>query len=322
MKNEFESKWVELLSKGHAAGRYRVYPDHLLNFYVQYSLAGYREVVIEVLGENILAPALPEFRNIQLISLEIPRGIRIGITLLDSDLAKNFSMMCYEMAERSSAADAIKPAFTILLTALANWAELFKTKTSDGLTREEVLGLFGELLVLESLLLESKINPETLILGWRGPYGDTRDIGVNGIRIEVKTQRSTSALKLRISSLTQLDDHGDQIFIALLRLSPSEKGRTLIELVDSINHSLKEHTLATLEFARKIILTGMDVNSELSREPYAVDDQLAYRVTSNFPRLIPGNVPVGISNAQYEIAGPPLDTFRAEWGFMIGAVNG
>lgn len=320
--NEFESKWTDLASGGYSAGRLRVYPDHMLNFYVQYSLAGNREVVIDVLGEDLPPLDLPVFRNIDLLSLKTPVGIRIGMTLLDADLARNFSLMCYDLAERSGVAASVDAATAILLKVLANWAELFKRGANEGLTREEVLGLIGELLVLESLLNESKVHPEALILGWRGPNGDTRDIGVNGARIEVKAQRSTSASKLRISSLTQLDDRGDRVFVALMRLSPAEKGRSLLTIVESIKDLLVRHPLAVLEFERKIALSGMTVDSNLSLEAYALDDRLAYAVTADFPRLIPANVPLGIAAVQYEVAGPPLDACRTDWDVLVGAVDG
>lgn len=320
--NEFESKWTDLASGGHSAGRLRVYPDHMLNFYVQYSLAGNREVVIDVLGEDLPPLDLPVFRNIDLLSLKTAVGIRIGMTLLDADLARNFSLMCYDLAERSGVAASVDVATAILLKVLANWAELFKRGANEGLTREEVLGLIGELLVLESLLNESKVYPEALILGWRGPNGDTRDIGVNGARIEVKAQRSTSASKLRISSLTQLDDRGDRVFVALMRLSPAEKGRSLLTIVESIKDLLVRYPLAVLEFERKIALSGMTVDSKLSLEAYALDDRLAYAVTAGFPRLIPANVPLGIAAVQYEVAGPPLDACRTDWDVLVGAVDG
>jgi hypothetical protein len=320
--NEFESKWADLASGGHSAGRFRVYPDHVLNFYVQYSLAGCREVVIEVLGEDLPPLNLPPFRNIDLVSLKMAGGVRIGMTLLDADLARNFSLMCYDLAGRSGVAASVDAATAILLKALANWAELFKRRGNDGLTREEILGLIGELLVLESLLNESTVHPEALILGWRGPNGDTRDIGVNGARIEVKAQRSTGALKLRISSLTQLDDRGDRVFVALMRLSPSEMGRSLLAVSESIKRVLVMHPLAALEFERKITLSGMTVDSGLSLEAYTLDDRLAYAVTASFPRLTPANVPLGIAAVQYEVAGPLLDACRTDWDVLLGAVDG
>ena len=261
MMNEFESRWASVASDGHAAGRFRVYPDHLLDFYVQYSLAGQRELVIEIVGVDLQAFELPAFRNIDLIKVPIAAGVRIGMTLLDEDLAKNFSVMCYDLAERSRAAKAVEAATRILLRALGNWAELFKKRDLEGLTREQVIGLIGELLVLEALLAESRVNPDALIQGWGGPDGDARDIGINGARIEVKTQRSTTSMKLRISSLAQLDERGDRVFVVLNRLSPADSGRSLLEIVQALQTRLEVFPLAGLEFDRKVALSGMSPDS-------------------------------------------------------------
>lgn len=320
--NEFESRWTSLSSEGHAAGRFRVYPDHPLDFYVQYSLAGLREVVIEVLGENLPAFELPSFRNIDLVKLPIAGGIRIGMTLLDGALSRNFSVMCYDLAERSRAVRKVDAAAGIFLRALGSWAELFRKSANEGLTREQVVGLIGELLVLEALLDESGVSMDVLIRSWRGPDGDVRDIGINGARIEVKAQRSTASLRLRISSLAQLDDRGDRVFVVLNRLSPSDAGRSLLEIIETLQGRLQVCPLSSLEFDRKIALSGMSPDSSLVGERYVVDDRLVYAVTEGFPRLTPANVPPGIDVATYEIAGPPLEACRTTWDALIGAVDG
>lgn len=320
--NEFESRWVAISESGHAAGRFRVYPDHLLNFYVQYSLAGLREIVIEIIADDLPAFALPVFRNIDLVKIPIAGGIRLGMTLLDGDLTRNFSVMCYDLAERASGARSVQAATDILLRALGGWAELFKKRGHEGLTREEVLGLVGELLMIETLLTESDINPDALIQGWRGPDGDARDIGVNGARIEVKAQRSTSSLRIRVSSINQLDDRGDRVFVVLMRLSPSEAGQSLVELMNVLLNRLEGRPLATLEFERKVVLSGISIDSELSHEKYSLDERLIYAVTDAFPRLIPSNVPLGITAVQYEVSGQPLDGCRTTWEQLLRAING
>jgi len=313
---------MAIAHSGHAAGRFRVYPDHQLNFYVQYSLAGLREVAIEVLGANLPNFELPAFENIQVASLQITGGVRIGLTLMESELARNFSVMCYDLAERSKAARSPEAAAGILLRTLDSWAELFRRRGHEGLTREEVLGLVGELLTIEALLNDSSLDPEALILGWGGPNGDARDIGVNGARVEIKAQRSTGALKLRISSLAQLDDRGDRVFVLLWRLSHSETGRSLMDVVRAIQARLELRPLASAEFERKITLSSMSADSDFSNEPYSVDDRIAYAVATVFPKLVPCNVPAGITAAQYDIAGPELETHRTTWDSLLGAING
>ena len=320
--NEFEARWTAISGGGHAAGRYRVYPDHPLDFYVQYSLAGLRELVVELAAENLPDFDLPAFRNIDVVKLPIAGGVRIGMTLQDSDLSKSFSVMCYDLAERSRLADTTVSAAGILLNALENWSELFRKLPNEGLTREQVMGLVGELLVLEALLADTDLMPGVLIHGWSGPDREARDIGVNGTRIEVKAQRSTSSTKLRISSLHQLDERGDRVFVILIRMTPSEQGRSLVDLVQDIQTLLSATPLAALEFERKLALSGMTADAGFSREPYSEDQRLVYGVTQAFPRLVPGNVPAGVTAVQYEISGPALDSCHATWADITEAIHG
>ncbi|RYD66313.1 MAG: PD-(D/E)XK motif protein [Verrucomicrobiaceae bacterium] len=302
--------------------RLRAYPDHLLNFYVQYSSTGEREMIIEIPDASVPPFDLPAFRNIGIAKLGIAGGLRISMVLLEPDLARNFAVMCYDLAERSKGQATVAGAVSVLLRVLESWAELFKRRADDGLTKEETLGLIGELLVLEDLMNDGRTSPEVIVRGWRGPDGDARDIGFNGARIEVKTQRSTSATALRISSLEQLNDRGDKVFIVVRRVSPSDEGRSLAELVESVTRRMTAAPLAALEFDRKIALSGLDSGSPLSQERYAADERLVYTVSSDFPRLITANVPIGVIAAQYELGGPALEAFRSAWDDLEESVHG
>ncbi|HET6409949.1 MAG TPA: hypothetical protein VFG14_18815, partial [Chthoniobacteraceae bacterium] len=101
--NEFEARWEALAGAKHESTRFRAYPDHLFDFYVQYSAAGNRELILEMRGEEIPEFELPAFRNIEIAKVLTPGGLRIAMMLLEPELAKNFSVMCYDLAERSKA---------------------------------------------------------------------------------------------------------------------------------------------------------------------------------------------------------------------------
>lgn len=319
--NEFEARWLALAGASHERARLRAYPDHLFNFYVQYSAGGRREMILEMFDEAIPDFELPSFRNIEIAKVQVKGGMRIAMTLLESDLSRNFSVMCYDLAERSKSERTVAGAITILLRVLVSWAELFKRRVDDGISKEEVVGLMGELLLLEELITEGRVSLETLIQSWRGPHGDARDIGLNGTRIEVKTQRSTSAMRLRISSLEQLNDRGDHVFIVLRRISVSDKGRSVLAIADAIQGLLSSSPLAALEFERKLALSGMDSGFAHCHDEYESDERIVYAVLLGFPRLIPGKVPDGIVAAEYEIGGHFLEAFRSTWDVLIGALH-
>jgi hypothetical protein len=315
--NDFERQWRSLSNSGHSGGRLRVYPDHSLDFFIDYSLSGNRELIIEATGVKIPFDPLPTFENIDVVVRETSTGVRLGLTLVDNELAKSFSVMCYDIAERSKQGESVEASTVIAIECLRAWALLLKRKSRSGITRNEAIGLWGELCTIESLLAAQPENYYQIIHGWRGPNGDQRDVGFNGTRIEIKTQLSTRALGLHITSLDQLDDKGERLTVVLNRISPSDKGYSLVVLIQRLDEILAASSTIQSEFERKIELAGFDPKVDSCREPFDLDERFVYLVDNDFPRLTPSNVPVGISGADYEIAGASIARFQISWDQLV-----
>lgn len=320
--NDFESQWNNISSMGHSAGRLRVYPDHLLDFFISFSLNGHRELIIEAKGINTDLGELPVFQNFDLVTNQNEKGVSIGLALIDSELVKSFAVMCYDIAERSKQANSIEAALIISVECLRNWASLLKFRGKSGLTRNEVIGLWGEIAVLEALIESNINNTLTLLQGWRGPNGDQRDIGYNNVRIEVKTQLSTQSISLKISSLEQLDD-GDQVLkVVLNRISPSESGISLSCLIERVSEKLALNRQAHSEFERKVMLAEFDSKLTYCNELFGLDERLIYEVLEAFPKLVPSNVPHGIKNVSYEISGNSITEYQITWNKLLENLNG
>jgi hypothetical protein len=319
--NDFESQWIALGAKHHSSGRLRVYPDHQLDFFIDYALNGNRELIIEAKDIAFNFPELPFFENLEVIFAQTSGGSRIGITLTDEHLFKSFTVMCFDIAERSKGGKNLEESFMIALECLRDWSELFKRRGKVGLTRNEVIGLWGELHTLESIL-QSNIAPDELIVqGWRGPNGDQRDIGFNKTRIEVKTQLATKAISLRISSLDQLDDGGNNLKLTLNRITPSDKGFSVIELAQRLFQRFETNRLAFAEFERKIVLAGLSEDQEVCKEKFDLEERLIYEVADNFPKLTLSNVSVGIIAAEYVISGAAITSFQIDWDNLVGTLS-
>jgi hypothetical protein len=205
----------------------------------------------------------------------------------------------------------------IVIECLRGWAALLKRRGRTGLTRNEVIGLWGELSSLEALLIARPGSEYQIVQGWRGPNEDQRDIGFNGNRIEIKTQLSTRSLVLKISSLDQLDERGDHLAVILNRISPSDAGASISDLIQRIEHQLTASRISQSEFERKVELAEFDPNAEVCKEVFALDERIIFAVSDGFPRLIPGNVPSGIKTAQYEISGSAVTQFQITWSDLV-----
>ena len=320
--NDFESQWNSISSLGHSAGRLRVYPDHLLDFFISYSLNGHREMIIEAKGIRTDLGELPTFQNFDLVTNQNEKGISIGLALTDSELVKSFAVMCYDIAERSKQANSIEAAIIIAIECLRNWASLLKFRGKTGLTRNEVIGLWGEIATIEALIDSNINNDLTLLQGWRGPNGDQRDIGYNNVRIEVKTQLSTQSISLKISSLEQLDDEEKVLKVVLNRISPSESGVSLTSLIDRVIEKLSSNRQSHSEFERKVMLAEFDSNLDYCNEMFGMDERFIYEVSDEFPKLVPSNVPQGIKNVSYEISGSSITEYQITWTQLLEDING
>lgn len=137
-----------------------------------------------------------------------------------------------------------------------DWRRALRT-VRNGLSREGVIGLFGELSVLRTLVAER--GPEALAL-WRGPDGHRHDFaGLNAL--EVKTYTGTGSPRVTIHGAFQLDPpYGGLLHLLSLRVEESGDGETVAEIVQQLEE---------LGASTDLVRGRMDAD-----EPLVVDDSL------------------------------------------------
>lgn len=310
MSNDFTIRWDEISDQGHAAGRFRVRPDHLLDLFLGYSSSGEREFTLEFWIAEFEDGELPAFENISVHRGEPRGGQSLTLRLTERTLKELFSVVCFDLAEASSRAGTQAAAVRMFFGRLSRWADLLQWRRTRGMSFKERLGLLGELSMLIWVLDEADVPRGVVIRGWRGPDGDTSDIGLNSVRLEVKAQLSTQPPTLKISSLSQLDWDGRELCVTLHRFSAAEDELSLRSLTTEIASRLSGSGGDLMEFQRKLLLAGYESEATYADEAFRLDVRRIYRVGEGFPRLVPGNVPAGIKNAGYEIACEAIHDFE------------
>ncbi len=165
------------------------------------------------------------------------------------------------------------------------------------------VGLFGELLVLRSLMIPC-LGPAA-VDQWSGPDSERHDFVSGRLHIEVKTTRK-SRPEHEISRLDQLRvPAGRQLLLASIQLEQSVGGaETLATQVDAVIDLLRGDAAALDAFMTKMVGMGwseeMRNSGELLRffvrgaEVYAVDD--------DFPRLPDDfQAPSGVVSVKYTV---------------------
>ena len=128
---------------------------------------------------------------------------RLVITLEEIELKDKFIIMTKALAFNlsSQSDDSI---FQAAKHQLGEWSNFLKP-TRKGLTREEHIGLWGELYVFTEFMIA--LHPLTdAIKYWIGPDQKKQDFTLNDLAIETKTTMSGDSARIQISSLEQLDN--------------------------------------------------------------------------------------------------------------------
>ena len=116
-------------------------------------------------------------------------------------------------------------ALNLLKRRFVTWKTLFQKTASRDISREKLLGIFGELTVLKDIVAP-RYGINTAVQAWGGPDMQSKDFTVNNTWYEVKTI-GANADSIHISSLTQLasDYSGHLVIVRAEAVSPEFKGK-------------------------------------------------------------------------------------------------
>lgn len=239
--------------------------------------------------------------------------LRVAVALEREPLRDVFEVLAADLVQVVRQAASPAQAVAIGISRLEAW-QAFLRSGRRGLSREEQVGLLGELTILE--LLATEIGYEAAVEGWFGPLDGIHDFSRSGVGIEVKAVAGGGNL-LRISRLDQLDRRGlSTLLIARPRFQEVPGGRTVLTAVRDIRDALDQSAAgARPAFDDRLLRAGL-VEVDRQGFPFAsfvLQDLYGFEVREEFPRLTGVSVPPEVVDASYS-----LDE-RLLGGFLIRA---
>jgi hypothetical protein len=190
---------------------------------------------------------------------------------------------------------------------LDRWRSFWAVDRS-GLTREQALGLFGELWFL--LRWMGPISAAR-IARWQGPLGARHDFQWPAASIEVKATASASgaAPSHVIANLNQLDTpEVGQLYVFSLHVTDDVLAtNSLPVLVERINASLSHEVDALGLFSERLAKAGYNpADAGRYVRPLRVLAEELYRVDESFPKLtkksFANGLPPGIGDVTYSLS--------------------
>ncbi len=189
-----------------------------------------------------------------------------------------------------------------VIARITAWQRFMERGGNGLLSPEEEVGLFGELVVLRTMLDEAQ-DKTGVIECWSGPLGALHDFPIGTGAIEVKSTLAPFGFPARIIGLEQLDTSAvDPLFVAGVRLATDPGGATLGDLATEILNLVSADGSAAAALADRLISAGLP-NADYVRytRRFKVGAIQLHRVTATFPRLVRGNTPPQITAVRYTL---------------------
>jgi hypothetical protein len=184
---------------------------------------------------------------------------------------------------------------------LTAWQRMLGKGTPGGMTAQDRLGLYGELIVLRDLMLPS-LGADA-VAAWSGPSGAPQDFTCPPVAVEVKTISRDAPGTCHISNEQQLDAAGlDALYLVHQVAGRVTDSPALGDVIDELRgNPLVVAELASFENA--LLEYGwVDSRRHLYvQDRYALARRRCYAVQDGFPRLTAGSLPLGISGVSYHL---------------------
>lgn len=245
-----------------------------------------------------------ESNGLRLHRVSLQDGQSMALLLEDAARRDLFSALCSDVISFAAATEA-EDGLVPVLVRLDAW-RAFLRAVGGALGRSEIVGLMGELHVLEELL---KLDTG-LLAAWAAPLNGLHDFELSGHAVEVKATLGPG-WRATISSLDQLNTTGlERLDLAHVRLFENDGGSTLQDQVDRIERLLSDRS-AVRDFSNLLLQRGLAPDDQAARTGLrtSVEQLHAWTVEDDFPRLRREQLQSGIIDATYQIDLRQLEAF-------------
>jgi hypothetical protein len=265
-------------------------------------------------SNNVVIPELKSYRfkGVQIFTIEAGSQIELNIYLLDNDLKDIFSLFIQNILEDIKKCVLEFEALTTTLNVITKWKKLFDKINFNGLTLEQQKGLIGELLFFNSALNHDKA-PGSVLNAWTGPEFDAKDFTFGSFGIEIKFT-SAKQPRVKVSNERQLDaENLKELFLVLYSTEDvKENGFSLNSLVEQIRTKISNEEERNY-FNGKLQLIGyFDDDRDYYGKMYSLKKTFAFAVSSEFPKIVKSQLPLGIYDTSYSIELSAVEKFIVE----------
>lgn len=275
----------------------RVSTDHVLELYIGLDEKGRKSIELR----SAFNPRKVKGTSaIEVNQYDNQKYKTIRFSLTDEEISGLFYTFCDDLIEQTRELTDEKGGYNAIVVRFHQWKKMFVSSKKDFLNEAQIMGLIGELLFMRDQLSKRIGLPEAL-RSWSGQELTHKDFSYGDTWSEVKTIRRSSQV-VHISSLEQLDSEhdGELAVYALEKMSAEYNGITLNKLIVNISNRFSDSDDRDL-FMSKVALQGYEYHNYYDDFVFELIYCKNFRVSEDFPKLIPGDVPEAVLKATYDI---------------------
>lgn len=208
--------------------------------------------------------------------------------------------------------------FETYVDTFKKWIIFFDNSKLKKIKENQIQGIYGELIVLKKILLESQIsNVDDNLMSWEGPKNSVHDFILDDKNIEVKT-RLKSTNKVKISSEFQLDINDDKnLELTVICIEKDfENGSSIKDLIFEIKEIIISKLGELSIFFNSLQMLGLNHSNmdDYNEYKYTIILLTSYDcLNDDFPKLISSNIESEhIQRVRYNLELRNLDEFIIE----------
>jgi hypothetical protein len=293
---------------------------HLNCFAATNHITGEHLYIMSV-SKNVAIPELKNYRfkGVEIFIVEIEDKKELNIYLLDNELKDIFSLFIQNILEDIHQSITETEALTTTLNVISKWKKLFDKISFNGLTLEQQKGLIGELLFLNYLLNNNK-TVMSAVSAWTGTEQEfkAKDFTIGSIGIEIKLTSSKQP-RIKVSNERQLDSENlSKLFLVLYSTEAvKDNGISLNSIVEEVRQNISTEEERNI-LNGKLLLSGyLDEDKEHYNKMYSIKKIFAFAVTSDFPKIVKNQLPLGVYEASYSIEISAVENFIVEFDQLL-----
>ncbi|WP_159103172.1 PD-(D/E)XK motif protein [Acidovorax radicis] len=285
-------------------------PSRSLDVYAAVDAKGCRSILVRVPADElgVLAERISRGVRVQTLECKVDTiglsEVFVEIACLEQEGHQVLDLVASEIVDALAKGASIKRT-RLIQGILLKWRKFWSDAPQNLLSREQQIGLFGELWFLCRWLIP-QIGTAKAVSMWRGPIGSRNDFEAERFSIEVKTSGRIDESH-QINGLEQLlaPAHTKLYLFSLLVRDEAGGSESLPNLVAELREILMVDFTAQKNFEGMLAAANFQESDveQYQKLRFRIRGQGLYLVDEGFPRIIPssiaGGLPVGVHDVKY-----------------------